>query len=121
MPSRAALGEAELGEDRGRLRVAALLAPLGLQPLALGEVALVGVEDEPHVELRRDRAVPLIGLELEREVVAADPAQAVELAAEAEGDRAAGVAAVGAHAELEVLALADGGQVAELTAGQQQG
>src|SRR4051794_21373697 len=120
VPSRAALGEPELGEDRGRLGVAALLAPLGLQPLALGEVALVGVEDEPHVQLRRDRAVPLIGFELEREVVAADAAQAVELPAEPEGDRAAGVAAVGADAELQVFAFPDRGQVAQLAAGQQQ-
>src|SRR3954467_12266116 len=120
MPPRASLGETELGEDRGRLRVAALLAPLGLQPLALGEVALVGVEDEAHVQLRRDRAVPLVGLELEGEVVAADAAQAVQLPAEPEGDRAAGVAAVRADAELQVLALADGGQVAELAAREQQ-
>src|SRR6478672_10720363 len=111
MPPRSALGEPELREDRLGIGVARLLAPFALQPLALGDVAVVGLEHVTHVELRRDRAVPLVRLELERDVEETGPAQAFEPSAEPERDRAPRVAPVRAHAELQVLALADGGQV----------
>ena len=71
----------ELGEDRARLgrprRLAA--APLLGEPAAQLVVALVRVEDPAHDELRRDRPVPAVLLEPERDVVAADAAEAVEL------------------------------------------
>ena len=66
------------------------------------------VEDPPHDELRRDDAVPAVLLQAERDVVALLAAEAVELRAEAEGDRLARVASVLADAEAQVLAVADG-------------
>ena len=76
---------AELGEDRRRLGVhASLLAPLGLQPLAqLADSASRASKTVAHVQLRRDRAVPLVRLEPKGDVVVPHPAQAVELAAQA--------------------------------------
>ena len=71
-------------------------------------VALRRVEDAPHDELRRDRAVPVVLLEAERDVEATRRAQPVELRALPEGDRAPGVAPVLAHAEAQVLPVADG-------------
>ena len=50
----------------------------------------------------------------------ADPAEAVELPAEAEGDRRAGGAAAVGDAKAKVLPLADGLQVGELAAGDEQ-
>ena len=60
----------------------------------------------PDDELRRDRAVPVVLLEPERDVEAPDRAKPVDLRALAERDRAAGVAAVLADAEAQVLPLA---------------
>src|SRR6266511_6045049 len=101
----AALRQFELLEDRRRIQVAGLgrLAPFGLQPLAALDVAVVGIEDLTDIQLRRDRAVPLVGLELERDVVVPDPAEPVDLPAESKRDRTAGVAAVLAHPETQVL------------------
>src|SRR5262245_2733906 len=48
------------------------------------------------------------------------PAQAARPPAQPEGNRAARVAAVCAHAELEVLSLADGGELRQLAARQEQ-
>src|SRR5581483_6441948 len=45
----------------------------------------------------------------------------VESRSDAERDRAAGVGAVATHAEAQMLALADRGEVAELAAGREQG
>src|SRR5262249_49768781 len=73
-----------------------------------------------HVELRRDGSVPLVRLEPEGDVVAPDLAQTVEPRTEAERDRAARVPPVLADAEAEVLALADGRELRQLAAGQQQ-
>src|SRR5262249_52702057 len=67
-----------------------------------------------------DGAVPLVGLEPEYEVVAPRLPEAVELRAQAEGDRAPRVTSPVAHAEAQVLAVADRGQVAELAGRQQQ-
>src|SRR3954452_16444779 len=118
----ASLGERKLGEDRCRARVALLgrLAPLALEPVAPLEVAVVGVEDLAYVQLRRDGPVPLVRLEPEGDVVAPHPAEAVEPAPEAERDRAAGVAAVLADAEAQVLALADRGEIGQHTPAQEQ-
>src|SRR5256885_12676874 len=108
----AALGEGGLSEDCRGGRVASLgrLPPLVLEPFAQLCVAVVAVEDLAHVQLRRDGAVPLVRLELERDVVAANAPQPVELGAEPERDRAAGVASVVADAEAEVLPVADRSQ-----------
>ena len=71
-------------------------------------VAVRRVEEPAHDELRRDRPVPAVLLQPAGDVEAALRAQPVELRALAERDRAAGVAAVLADAEAEVLPLADG-------------
>src|SRR5439155_25731180 len=101
--------EGKLLEDRGRRCVTpvGLFPPFGLQPLAQLRVAVVAVEDLANVQLRRDGAVPLVLLESEGDVIAADVAKPVELGAEAEGDRAARVAPVVADAEAQMLPLAD--------------
>src|SRR5262245_18667123 len=121
VPLRPASGERELLEDRGRRRVASVLAPLALEPLAQLDVAVVALEHLTHVQLWRDGAVPLVRLEPEGDVVVPGPAQAVEPPAQPEGDRAARVAAIRAHAELEVLPVPDGGEVRKLAARQEQG
>ncbi len=116
------LVELELGEDRRRFGVARLgrLPELGDEPVAQLAEARGGDEDATHDELRRHRAVPAVLLEPERDVVAALAPVRVEPRAEAEGDRAAGVGAVAADAEAQVLALPDRGEVAELAAGSEQ-
>src|SRR5689334_16553286 len=43
VPARAAFGQAELGEDRGRGRVAGVVAPLALEPLPQLGVAVVAL------------------------------------------------------------------------------
>src|SRR4029453_13131078 len=120
VPLRPAFRERELLEDPRSRRVTRRLAPLALEPLAQLDVALVALEHLAHVQLWRDRAVPLVGLEPEGAVVVPWTAQAVEPPAEPEGDRATGVAAVGAHAELEVLPLAHRAELRELAARQEQ-
>src|SRR6185436_11364845 len=120
VPLRTAVDEPELGEDRDRVGIAIFLAPLRLEPFPLGDVAFVGLEHMTHVELRRDRPVPLVRLELECDIEETGPAQAFEPSAEPERDRTPRVAPVRAHAELQVLALADGGQVDQLAAREQQ-
>src|SRR5205085_625732 len=94
--------------------------PLVFEQAAMIAVTIVGVEDAPDDELRRDRAVPVVLLEPEGEVVAAHAPIAVELRPEAEGDRATGVALTVADAEAQMLALADRGQLAQLAAGEEQ-
>ena len=82
-------------------------APLRGEPVAQLVEAVGRVEDAAHDELRRDDAVPAVLLQPERDVVALLAPEAVELAAHAERDRRAGVAAALAHAEAQVLAVAD--------------
>ena len=81
-------------------------APLLGEPGAQLRVALVGVEDPPHDELRRDGPVPAVLLRggtrrrsgrSRRKRSSCEP--------QPEGDRRAGVAAPLAHAEAQVLAL----------------
>ena len=67
-----------------------------------------------------DDAVPAVLLQPEHDVVAALAAEAVELAAHAERDRRPGVAAALPHAEAQVLAVADRGEVGELAAVDEQ-
>src|SRR2546430_6462805 len=101
----AVAAKSQLLEDRrGRhVTLSRRLPPLELEPLPQLRVAVVPVEDLAHVQLRRDRAVPLVRLELEGDVVAPHAPEPVELRAETERDRAAGVAAVVADAEAEML------------------
>src|SRR5204862_3447853 len=66
-------------------------------------------------------AVPAVLLRTERDVVAQLAPEAVELPAEAEGDRAARVAPVLAHAEAKVLALAELRRLGDLDAGGEKG
>src|SRR5579864_5572835 len=108
----------ELGEDRLRFRVARVhgLAVLGDEPVAQLVEALVGGEDAPHDELRRDRPVPAVLGEAERNVPAMRLPVDVETGAAAERDRTAGVGAVAPHAEAQVLSLADGREFAQLAA-----
>ena len=98
------------------------LAPQLLEPRRAARSYAVGrVEEPPHDELRRDGAVPAVLLQPEDEVVARLAPEPVELRAEAERDRAAGVAAVLAHAEAQVLALPDRRGLDGLAAGDEQG
>src|SRR5919106_1940310 len=106
MAARAARFDFELVEDRLSLRRARARRPLRAEPGVELFKALVGLEDAPHVELRRDGAVPAVLLEPEGDVEPDRPAEAVELGAEAEGDRTARVGAFTADAEAQVLALA---------------
>src|SRR5437763_6155794 len=104
MATGAAVLERELVEDLLRPRVAALRRPFSAQPRVELVESLVGVEHPPYDELRRDRAVPLILFEAERDVVPADLPVAVDLRAVSERDRAAGVDAAASHPEPQVLA-----------------
>src|SRR6185503_15954948 len=79
--------EPELGEDLRGDRVTLVLAELVDEPRAQALVGVVRVEDPAHDELRRDRSVPVVRLEAERDVEAAFRSEAVELAAEPERDR----------------------------------
>src|SRR4051794_25764054 len=99
----------ELREDRARLGRPCRLArlPLPGEPLAQLVEAVDRVEDAADDELRRADAVPPVLAEPERDVVARLAPEAVELRAEAERDRLAGVASAVAHAEPEVLPVAD--------------
>src|SRR3954469_6097473 len=121
MPARTALLDVELVEDRLRLRIArAVRLPLHAQPLVDLVEAVVRIEDAAHDELRRDRAVPAVLLQPERDVVSTHAAITVELRPVSERDRAAGIAAVALYAETEVLAVAPRRQLAELAARRQQ-
>src|SRR5207248_11046868 len=113
------LHRAELGEDRGCLRVLQLrrLAVFGHEPVAQLVEARRGREDAAHDELWRDGPVPAVLRQAERDVPADALPVDVESRADAERDRAARVGAVAAHAEAQVLALADCGEIAELAAG----
>src|SRR5438309_8167747 len=106
-----AVSQVKLGEDGrcGRIAHLRVLPPFGFEPLAQLGIALAGLEDLADVQLRRDGAVPAVLLEPERDVIAADVAKPVELGAEAERDRAAGVAPILSDAEAQVLPLADCG------------
>ena len=104
----------ELVEDRLRLRVAPLGLPLRSQPAVQLLEAVVGVEDTAHDELRRDRSVPVVLLQAERDVVTAHAPEAVELRALAECDRTARVASVALHAEAQMLPVPDRRELPEL-------
>src|SRR5579864_8808531 len=110
--------EPELGEDRGRVRVARRLglSVLGDEPVAELVETLVGREDSPHDELRGDGAVPPVLRETERDVPPPLLPVHVEQRAGAERDRTAGVAAVAANAEAQVLSFSDRRELAELAA-----
>src|SRR5258708_9364889 len=117
----AAAAERELVEDRLRDGIARLFAPLRAQPGRELAVAIVAVEDAADDELRRDRPVPAVLLQPERDVPAADAAQTVDVRAHAERDRTAAVASVlDAHAEAQMLAVADRREVAQLAARREQ-
>src|SRR5262249_59998144 len=88
--------------------------PLIGEPPAQLLVALGGVEDPPHDELRRDGAVPPVLLQPERDVVTPGTAEPVELTAESERDRRPRVAAALAHAEPEMLPFAHRPELAQL-------
>src|SRR5439155_15533569 len=78
------------------------------------------IEHAANDELRRDRAVPVVRLEAEDDVVPSGPPVPVELRTQPERDRAPRVPAALADAEPEMLAVADGRQVAELARRQQE-
>src|SRR5579862_9215533 len=105
-----ALGQPELGEDRTRFVAPPHLptAPLLGEPRAQLVEALGSVEDSAHDELRCDRPVPAVLLQAERDVVAAEPPEAVELRAAPERDCGPRVAAALAHTEAKMLPIADG-------------
>ena len=115
-------GQVELREDRPRLGRPGLLAgaPEPGQPRMQVVVAVVGLEQAPNDELWRNRPVPAVRLEAERDVVAPLGAEEIELSSQAEADRAARVAAVAAYAEGEVLAFADRAQLDEAAARREQ-
>src|SRR5204862_1069627 len=79
-----------------------------------------GVEDAADDQLGRDRPVPAVLGQTERDVVPGLAAEAVELAPEAECDRLAGVAPAVADPEPQVLAIADGRGVGDLAAVDEQ-
>src|SRR3989449_1368966 len=110
-------------EDRRRVRrpCGRALAPEPAQPVAQLSVARLAVEDALDHELGCDGAVPVIFLEAESDVELQLPPKAIELAAEAERDRAAGVARAILDPEPKMLAVADGRDIAQLAAGHEQG
>src|SRR5439155_20284425 len=118
-----AVAKLELVEDRAPLCRPRRLAgtPLLREPVPQLLEPVGGVEDPPDDELRRHRAVPAVLLEPERHVVATLPAKTIEVAAHAEGDRRARVAAVLPHAKPEMLAVSNRSEVGELAAVDQQG
>src|SRR5436190_20544783 len=120
MPARPALHERELVEDLLRPHVPSLRRPFSPQPGVELVEALLGLEHTPYDELRRDRAVPVVLLEPERDVVPADAPIAVELRAVPERNRAAGVDSPMPHTEPQVLALADGRELRELACRREQ-
>src|SRR5581483_11176523 len=83
-------------------------------------VARGGREEPPDDELRRDRAVPAVLLEPERDVVAPAP-EGVEAASLAEGDRTAGVDPLAADPEAEMLPFAHGRERRQAAARGEQG
>jgi len=115
--------ELELSEDRrrfGRPRLGPF-APKSGQPLAQLAVARLAVEDSFDHELWRDGSVPVVLLEPEGDVKSLLLAEAVELPSEAEGDRAAGIPGAVLDPEAKVLPVPDGGDLAELAPGHEQG
>src|SRR5439155_15738793 len=117
-----AVVESQLRKDRSRVRIAGgrRLDPLLREPLA--ELAIAGStgEDAADDQLRRDRSVPVVLLEPERDVVEDVGAEQLEARALPEGDRAAGVAAAPLNPEAKVLAVADGRKLGEPAAGSEQ-
>src|SRR6266516_3686852 len=97
-----------------------LLAPQARQPVTQLAVAWLAVEDAPDHELGRDSAVPVVLLEAESDVEPQFLPEAIELATEAESDRAPRVARAVLDPEAEMLAVADRGDFAELAAGREQ-
>src|SRR5207247_182411 len=114
-PARSSLSELELGEDLAGHGIAfAALPVLAGEPGSKLLAAVGRVEDAPHDELRREGAVPLIRLQMESDVAAADTAEAVQLGAQPERDRATGIAPWRSHAEAPLPAVADRGPLGEL-------
>src|SRR5438309_3822350 len=107
MPFRTALLDLELVEDRLRVRIARRRrhVPLCSQPRIKLLEPVVGIERAPHDELGRNRSVPVVFLQAERDVVPADTPVTVELRSLPERDRAARVASVAIHAEAQMLAV----------------
>src|SRR5438046_9708499 len=91
MPTRPAVHERELVEDLLRSHVPSLRRPFSPQPRVELVEPLLGLEHTPYDELRRDRAVPVVLLEPERDVVPADASIAVEVRAVPDRNRAAGL------------------------------
>ena len=110
----------ELVEDRLRLRIAPFGLPLRAEPGVQLLEAVVGVEDAAHDELRRDRSVPVVLLQPERDVITAHATEAVELRALAECDRTTRVASVALHAEAQMLSVTDRCELAELATRRKQ-
>src|SRR5215208_5624482 len=119
-PPRSGVRQAELLEDRPRVGAPAAAPPLVREARPQLRVAVGRLEDPPDDELRRHRAVPLVLLQPERDVPERIAAVAVEAAAEAEGDRAAGVSAAVLDAKTQVLAVADGRRLGDLAPGDEQ-
>src|SRR5262249_33642119 len=107
--------DVELVEDRLRLGIAAAVCkPLRTQPFVELVEAIVGIEDATHDELRRDRAVPMVLLQAEGDVVPSDTAGTVELGSLAERNRSARVTPVTLQTETQMLSVTDRCQFAEL-------
>src|SRR6478672_9139633 len=110
-------------ENRRRLRRPGgrALAPETAQPGAQLPVARLALEDPLDHELGCDGAVPVIFLEPKSDVELQLPPKAVELAAKAECDCAAGVARAVLDPEAKVLAVSHRGDIAQLAPGNEQG
>src|SRR5438132_6307362 len=117
------LAELKLREDRRCIRRQHLgpFAPEAGQPVAQLAVAGLAVEDSLDHELRGDGAVPVVLLEPEGDVEPELLPEAVDLPAEAERDRAAGVTGAVLDPKAKMLAVTDCGDLAELAAGHEQG
>src|SRR4051812_46193786 len=105
-----ALAELELREDRGGFRRPGGLAllPQPAEPVAQLAVTRLAVEDPLDHELGRNRSVPAVLLQPEGDVEAGLLAEAVELAAESKGDRAARVTGTVFDPKAQMLAVPDG-------------
>src|SRR3989441_3093346 len=103
------------------LRAQLTRSPLPCEAPSQLAVAVGRVEDAPDDELRRDSPVPVVLLQSEGDVVAAGALEAVELRAEPEGDRARPRPLLVDHAEAQVLALPDGGEIGQPAGGGEKG
>src|SRR5436190_6062758 len=119
MAFRPAFLDLELVEDRLRSWFAPLGLPLLAQPGIDLVEAVVGVEHAAHDELWGDRAVPMVLLQAERDVVAPVSPVAVELRSLTERNRATRIAAVAVHPEPKMLPVSDRRELSELAAGRE--